>query len=112
MQAVMIKTGEHYDIHGRVILVQERLKEAMEHDRTGGRPKLEAERQGWAEYIFGICRPDGRMGKHGSRSAAQRQTLKKRSLNKGYWATGFLRERQEHISIWPFREKLLEASVL
>ena len=45
----------------------------MEHDRTGGRPKLEAERQGWAEYIFGICRPDGRIGKHGSRYAATRR---------------------------------------
>ena len=46
---------------------QERLKDAIEHERTGGVQSLEAGREGWAEYIFGIAKSDGRVGKHGSR---------------------------------------------
>ena len=29
--------------------------------------QTEADREGWAEWLFGICRPNGRLGKRGSR---------------------------------------------
>ena len=48
---------------------QERLQEAMEQDQRAHRSRLEEEPQGWAEYVFGICRPDVRLGKLGSRRA-------------------------------------------
>jgi hypothetical protein len=50
-------------------LSQERLKEALEEGmkRQSG---LEIEPVSWMEYFFGICRPNGRLGKQGSRSNA------------------------------------------
>ena len=39
----------------------------MERERTGGLQSLEAGREGWVEYIFGIAKSDRRVGKHGSR---------------------------------------------
>ena len=48
--------------------LKERLKDAIEHDQSAAAQGAgEAEREGWAEYLFGICRPDGRVGKFGSR---------------------------------------------
>jgi hypothetical protein len=46
--------------------LKERLNEALgEHRRKVLRS--EGEREGWIEYFFGICKPNGRLGKHGSR---------------------------------------------
>jgi hypothetical protein len=48
--------------------LKERLKSALEQDQAamaGGAGG--AETMGWAEYLFGICKPDGRTGKIGSR---------------------------------------------
>ena len=46
--------------------LKERLNEALgDHRRTTLRNKGETE--GWLEYFFGICKPNGRLGKHGSR---------------------------------------------
>ena len=46
--------------------IKERLKEAMD---KSNKPKFksEVEQMGLIEYVFGICKPDGRVGKHGSR---------------------------------------------
>ena len=46
--------------------LKEKLKEAMDHQeaRTA---KLDRIKPDWMEYIFGICKPDGRLGKEGSR---------------------------------------------
>jgi hypothetical protein len=47
--------------------LKERLNEALgEHRRQVLRSEGKVE--GWTEYIFGICKPNGRLGKHGSRS--------------------------------------------
>ncbi len=47
--------------------LKERLKEVLEvGERT--RPTRVSGKEGWLEYIFGICQPDGRFGKGGSRS--------------------------------------------
>jgi hypothetical protein len=48
--------------------LKERLKGAIEQDRAtavGGVGGTKT--AGWAEYLFGICKPDGRTGKIGSR---------------------------------------------
>jgi hypothetical protein len=46
--------------------LKERLKEALnESKRT--RPNSDNENEDWLEYMFGICQPDGRVGKGGSR---------------------------------------------
>ncbi len=46
--------------------LKERLNEALgEHRRKVLRS--EGEGDGWMEYFFGICKPNGRLGKHGSR---------------------------------------------
>ena len=53
--------------------LKERLKGAIEQDReavAGG--ARGAETAGWAEYLFGICKPDGRTGKIGSRYQSSR----------------------------------------
>ena len=53
--------------------LKERLKDAVEHDQSAAaRGAGEAEREGWAEYLFGICKPDGRVGKLGSRWGTMR----------------------------------------
>ncbi len=46
--------------------LKERLKEAMEVEQKK-RPLNHGEKESWMEYIFGICKPDGRVGKRGSR---------------------------------------------
>jgi hypothetical protein len=46
--------------------LKEKLKEAMKTENS----KLSVighEREAWMEYLFGICKPDGRNGKQGSR---------------------------------------------
>ena len=46
--------------------LKERLNEALgEHRRKILRSEDEIE--GWIEYLFGICKPNGRLGKRGSR---------------------------------------------
>jgi hypothetical protein len=45
--------------------LKERLKEALEGDQTS--QSNHNEKETWMEYIFGICKPDGRVGKRGSR---------------------------------------------
>ncbi len=49
--------------------LKEKLKEALDRDRDR-RNRVDddsSEQSVWLEYIFGICRPDQRMGKRGSR---------------------------------------------
>ncbi len=46
--------------------LKERLNEALgEHRRNVLRS--EAEVESWRDYLFGVCKPNGRLGKHGSR---------------------------------------------
>ena len=45
--------------------MKERLKEALNSHKKNF--KSEVEQPGLLEYAFGICKPDGRIGKHGSR---------------------------------------------
>ena len=47
--------------------LKEKLKEAMDHHYEARAAKLDRIKPDWMEYIFGICRPDGRLGKEGSR---------------------------------------------
>ena len=48
--------------------LKEKLKEAMKTENVKGSAHiLEPEPEPWMEYIFGICKPDGRIGKPGSR---------------------------------------------
>jgi hypothetical protein len=44
-----------------------KLKTAMESGTRHSLRHIETERETWTEYIFGICKPDGRVGKAGSR---------------------------------------------
>jgi hypothetical protein len=53
--------------------LKERLKEALDENKRT-RPDYEVEKEDWLEYIFGICRPDGRIGKEGSRSGSINKT--------------------------------------
>ncbi len=46
--------------------LKEKLKEALEAEGNEGTARRDA-KEPWLEYIFGICKPDGRMGKRGSR---------------------------------------------
>ncbi len=67
---VRMQAKEEEDAEDRKRL-KERLKEALaleKMDRVNG--KHEGEGEDWLEFIFGICRPNGRVGKMGSRSAA------------------------------------------
>ena len=50
---------------------QVRLKDALEESRNASRGPQDAEAraEGWLEWAFGICEPDGRVGKKGSRCA-------------------------------------------
>ncbi len=47
--------------------LKEKLKSAMESGTRHSVRHIESEREMWTEYIFGICKPDGRVGKAGSR---------------------------------------------
>jgi hypothetical protein len=44
-----------------------RLKERLKECTQGRLKKMEDVKESWIEYIFGICKPDGRVGKEGSR---------------------------------------------
>ncbi len=46
--------------------LKEKLKEAIEVERLVSQVHY-IEKESWLEYIFGICKPDGRLGKKGSR---------------------------------------------
>ncbi len=46
--------------------MKERLKEAL-HNKSKTKFKSEVGETGFLEYVFGICKPDGRVSKHGSR---------------------------------------------
>jgi hypothetical protein len=47
--------------------LKEKLKTAIESGTRHSVRHIESERESWTEYIFGICKPDGRVGKAGSR---------------------------------------------
>ena len=47
--------------------LKERLKEVLETAQRNRIHKITSEKEKWLEYIFGICRADGRIGKRGSR---------------------------------------------
>ena len=46
--------------------LKEKLKEALEEEQKE-RLLARKETEPWMEYIFGVCKPDGRIGKRGSR---------------------------------------------
>jgi hypothetical protein len=47
--------------------LKEKLKEALDIAQKHRHRLIESPAEKWLEYIFGICKPDGRMGKSGSR---------------------------------------------
>ncbi len=47
--------------------LKEKLKQAIEADRRSRVRTIVSRAEVWLEYIFGICRPDQRLGKRGSR---------------------------------------------
>jgi hypothetical protein len=47
--------------------LKEKLKEALERDRRDRIREVVSEREVWLEYVFGICKPDRRTGRRGSR---------------------------------------------
>jgi hypothetical protein len=47
--------------------LKERLKQALKKEQKKSLRKPGAEKKSWVEYIFGICKADGRIGKKGSR---------------------------------------------
>jgi hypothetical protein len=47
--------------------LMEKLKSAFDGDRRMRFGKAGTERERWLEYVFGICKPDQRIGKRGSR---------------------------------------------
>ena len=47
--------------------LKEKLKTAIESGTRHSVRHIETDRELWTEYIFGICKPDGRVGKVGSR---------------------------------------------
>jgi hypothetical protein len=47
--------------------LKEKLKQAIEADRRSRVRTIISRGEVWLEYIFGICRPDQRIGKRGSR---------------------------------------------
>ena len=51
--------------------IKERFKDALEKDQNRRIREEETTKEKWLEYVFGICKPDGRIGKAGSRCAAR-----------------------------------------
>ena len=47
--------------------LKEKLKAAMESGQRLSVRHIDSEREMWVEYVFGICKPDGRVGKGGSK---------------------------------------------
>jgi hypothetical protein len=60
----------------------ERLKEATKVEQNE-QAVDEHIKEPWMEYIFGICKPDGRVGKAGSRFVHASPNLRKQPLNHG-----------------------------
>jgi hypothetical protein len=58
--------------------LKEKLKTAMESGTRHSVRHIELERETWTEYIFGICKPDGRVGKAGSRHVSVLLSLNSR----------------------------------
>ncbi len=48
--------------------LKQKLKDAIEHTHEISTDHVTENKVGWPEHIFGMCRPDGRVGKEGSRS--------------------------------------------
>jgi hypothetical protein len=69
--AVGVRTGlgagDEEEDHRRL---KEKLKEALERDRRDRIREVVSEREVWLEYVFGICKPDRRTGRRGSRYGA------------------------------------------
>jgi hypothetical protein len=59
--------------------LMEKLKSAFDNDRRRRSVEEGTDRDKWLDYIFGICKPDQRIGKRGSRclclSCSQHQTV-------------------------------------
>jgi coenzyme F420-reducing hydrogenase alpha subunit len=47
--------------------LKEKLKEVLEIAQRNRIRNITSEKEKWLEYVFGICKPDGRIGKRGSR---------------------------------------------
>ncbi len=62
---VMGRVNEGDDDEDRKRL-KERLNEALKANKKVSLGEIQAA-DSWLEYIFGICKPNGRIGKHGSR---------------------------------------------
>ncbi len=63
---VRMRAKQEEDAEDRKRL-KERLKEALLIEKQGRALVDEDDREHWAEYIFGITKPNGRVGKMGSR---------------------------------------------
>ena len=50
--------------------LKEKLKQAIEVDRRSRIRTIVSRAEVWLEYMFGICQPDQRLGKRGSRYSA------------------------------------------
>jgi hypothetical protein len=48
--------------------LKQKLKDAIEYTHDISAEHSTQDSAGWTEHVFGICRPDGRVGKEGSRS--------------------------------------------
>ena len=48
--------------------LKEKLKQVLEIAQRNRIHEITSHKEKWLEYVFGICRPDGRIGKRGSRS--------------------------------------------
>ncbi len=48
--------------------LKQKLKDAIEYTHDISTEHSPQDNAGWTEHVFGICRPDGRVGKEGSRS--------------------------------------------
>jgi hypothetical protein len=65
--AVGVRTGGGPNEEEDRRRLKEKLKEALESAQRNRQQQVESEKEVWMEYLFGICKPDGRIGKTGSR---------------------------------------------
>jgi hypothetical protein len=63
--------------------LKEKLKLAIEADRRSRVRTIVSQGEVWLEYMFGICAPDQRLGKRGSRYDLRRMVLKSLTLRIG-----------------------------
>ena len=56
------------DAEDRKRLKERLIEAALEQSTQNQKTVNAAEKESWAEFFFGICKPDGRVGKEGSRS--------------------------------------------